>query len=74
MKLRIIKEESVYRIQEMVAGNFVIYPDWIYAKKALKTNAVGENPIPIDFKTPKEAEDFIEHNFVVKVVKEYEVE
>ncbi len=80
MKLRIIKEKSVYRIQEYKEvhinnSGFHFPGKWIYAGKAIIHNTLGCNiGLSIDFKTEKEAEDFIEHNYVVKVIKEYEVE
>ena len=75
MKLRIIKEKSVYRIKEL-CHHFFGKPKWEYASKSIvcRTQNGYYGTGPKDFKTEKEAEDFIEHNYVVKVVKEYEVE
>jgi len=73
MKLRIIKEESVYRIQEFAEFATTSGGEWIYAHKATHKQSWWRPSLPIDF-TKKEAEDFIEHNYIVKVVKEYEVE
>jgi len=73
MKLRIIKEESVYRIQEYKVYSSEV-AGWIYAENATNYKRWPGSDVPIGFKTEKEAEDFIEHNYIVKVVKEYEVE
>lgn len=77
MKLRIIKEKGVYRIQEQIMtfnDKLGEMPDgWKYAEKA--TNPCGMfSHSPINFKTQEDAEKFIEHNYIVKIVKEYEVE
>jgi len=78
MELRIIKEESVYRIQQYNYGKAYDGDNkcWDYASKAIESKGgkVISQYTPIDFKTKKEAEDFIEHNYIIKVVKEYEVE
>ncbi len=76
MKLRIIKEESVYRIQEFSGVGLVTSSTWKYANKAYTYSGTGVvlNSSRLDFKTKKEAEEFIEHHYTIKVVKEYEVE
>ncbi len=76
MKIRIIKEESVYRIQEFHTSYWdgqIINSFWEYASKAMDAGKMFKEAQPMDFKTQKEAEDFVEHNYVVDVVKEYEV-
>ena len=71
MKLRIIKEEGVYRIQAFHNGRHG--ERWDYASKAMLFFLLYTD-LPMDFKTQKEAEYFVEYHYVVKVVKEYEVE
>jgi hypothetical protein len=74
MKLRIVKEEGVYRILGFYRGGLSSDGSWEYCRKAMEK---GEGFLsfkrPIDFKTQKDAEDFIEHNFISKVVKEYNI-
>ncbi len=68
MKLRIIKEQGVFRIQSSGGGK-----KWVYAEKAIRTMGIFSGQ-PVDFKTQEEAEKFIEHNYMVIVVKDYDVE
>ena len=77
MKLQIIKEESVYRIQELIQP--VLFKRfrhdyWKTLIRGVSDSLVYYKEIPRDFTTTEEAEAYIVHNYVVKVIKEFTVE
>lgn len=66
-KVRIIKEEGVYRIQEY---NNAMSNSWAYAHQSFGFWGILSI---LDLNTQKEAEDYVEKNYVVRLIKEYDV-
>lgn len=69
-KVRIIKEECVYRIQEYDAAG--VGGGWTYTYRDVSLSDDNKAK-KVEFKTQKEAEDYVEKYYIVRLVKEYDV-